>query len=157
MAHILEPLPREEVIKAVERRGPRRIPLIMAKWWGDDLIEAGVGVFHPVQKHTMDERAVAARYGDHLAFLVGFDVQHILREGTPDQVRAEVRYLIDTFDRSNGGLCLAAGNGIVAGTPFENIDAFLDEAVRYGEHARENCSVRAGHPCGGLAKSAQTS
>jgi len=33
-------------------------------------------------------------------------------------------------------MCLAAGNGIVGGTPFENIDAFLDEAVRYGERHR---------------------
>jgi len=102
----------------------------------DDLIEAGVDVFHPVQKHTMDEQAVAREFGDRLTFLVGFDVQHILREGTTDEVRREVRYLVDTFDRSEGGMCLAAGNGIVGGTPFENIDAFLDEAVRYGEKHR---------------------
>ena len=80
----------------------------------------------------MDEQAVAGEFGDRLTFLVGFDVQHLLREGTPDEVRAEVRYLIDTFDRPDGGMCLAAGNGIVAGTPFENIEAFLDEAVAYG-------------------------
>lgn len=98
----------------------------------DDLIEAGVDVFHPVQKHTMDEQAVAREYGDRLTFLAGFDVQHILQEGRPDDVRREVRALIDTFDRPDGGMCLAAGNGIVAGTPFENIEAFLDEAVRYG-------------------------
>ena len=66
------------------------------------------------------------------AAMAGFDVQHILQEGTPDDVRAEVRYLIDTFDRPEGGMCMAAGNGIVAGTPIENIEAFLDEAVRYG-------------------------
>jgi len=101
-----------------------------------DLLDAGVDVFHPVQKHTMDERAIAAEFGDRLTFLVGFDVQHMLREGTPDQVRAEVRYLIDTFDRPDGGMCLAAGNGIVAGTPFENIEAFLDEAVAYGAEHR---------------------
>jgi hypothetical protein len=29
-------------------------------------------------------------------------------------------------------MCIAAGNGIVAGTPFENIEAFLDEALVYG-------------------------
>lgn len=98
----------------------------------DDLIEAGVHVFHPVQKHTMDEQTVAAQFGDRLTFLAGFDVQHILQEGSPDEVRAEVRYLIETFDRPDGGMCLAAGNGIVGGTPFENIAAFLDEAVRYG-------------------------
>ncbi len=30
------------------------------------------------------------------------------------------------------GMAIAAGNGIVSGTPFENIEAFLDGAVRYG-------------------------
>jgi hypothetical protein len=39
---------------------------------------------------------------------------------------------VDTFDGPGGGMCLAAGNGIVAGTPLENIEAFLDEGVRYG-------------------------
>ena len=101
-----------------------------------DLVDAGVQIFHPVQKHTMDEQAVAREFGDRLTFLVGFDVQHLLREGTPDQVRAEVRYLVDTFDRPEGGMCLAAGNGIVGGTPFENIEAFLDEAVAYGTEHR---------------------
>ena len=51
--------------------------------------------------------------------------------------REEVRFLIDTFDRADGGLCLAAGNGIVSGTPIENIEAFLDEALRYGRAHRE--------------------
>ena len=36
---IWEPLPREEVIKAVERKQPSRVPLIMAKWWGEGLVE----------------------------------------------------------------------------------------------------------------------
>ncbi|MBN1889529.1 MAG: hypothetical protein JW850_16155 [Thermoflexales bacterium] len=101
-----------------------------------DLADSGVTVFHPVQKGTMDEVAVAREFGERLTFLAGFDVQHILQEATPDQVRAEVRHLVDTFDRPEGGLCIAAGNGIVAGTPFENIEAFLDEAVRYGAHHR---------------------
>lgn len=106
-----------------------------------DLIDAGVEVFHPVQKHTMNERAVAAEFGDRLAFLAGIDVQHVLQEASPDGVREEVRFLIDTFDRKDGGLCLAAGNGIVAGTPLANIEAFLDEAVRYGsEHRRAAAS-----------------
>ena len=104
------------------------------------LIEAGVDVFHPVQKHTMDEQAVAREFGDRLTFLAGFDVQHILQEGTPDEVRAEVRYLIDTFDRPEGGMCMAAGNGIVSGTPLENIDAFLDESLRYGEEHRRGAA-----------------
>jgi uroporphyrinogen decarboxylase len=104
----------------------------------DDLIEAGVTVFHPVQKGTMNEIAVAHAYGNRLTFLAGMDVQHILQEATPEGVRSEVRFLIDTFDRPDGGMCIAAGNGIVAGTPFENIEAFLDEAVNYGTAHRAN-------------------
>jgi len=100
-----------------------------------DLIEVGVDVFHPVQKGTMDEVAIAQEFGDRLTFLAGIDVQHALQEKDPEGVREEVRFLIDTFDRPGGGMCIAAGNGIVSGTPFENIEAFLDEAVRYGfEH-----------------------
>ncbi|MBN1219024.1 MAG: hypothetical protein JXM69_08850 [Anaerolineae bacterium] len=106
-----------------------------------DLIEVGVNVFHPVQKGTMNEVAVAREFGDRLTFLAGLDVQHVLQEKDPAGVRTEVRFLIDTFDRPDGGLCLAAGNGMVAGTPLENIHAFLDEALRYGAaHRRQfNC------------------
>jgi hypothetical protein len=108
----------------------------------DDLIEAGVDVFHPVQKGTMDYGFVAREYGDRLTFLVGFDVQHVLPEGTPAEVRAEVRSIIDAFDRPEGGMCLAAGNGIVAGISLENIDAFLDEALRYGLAHRQQFARR---------------
>lgn len=103
----------------------------------EDLIDAGVNVFHPVQKGTMDEIAVAKEFGDRLTFLAGIDVQHILQEATPETVRQEVRHLINTFDRPNGGLCIAAGNGIVAGTPIANIEAFLDEAYTFGIYHRE--------------------
>jgi uroporphyrinogen decarboxylase len=103
-----------------------------------DLIAAGLDVFHPVQKHTMDEAEVANTFGDRLTFLAGIDVQHVLQEKSPDEVRQEVRFLIDTFDRPDGGMCIAAGNGIVSGTPFENIEAFLDEAVVYGTAHRKS-------------------
>ena len=36
---LMEPLPKEEVVKAIERRRPCRIPLILAKWWGEGLGE----------------------------------------------------------------------------------------------------------------------
>ena len=102
-----------------------------------DLADAGLNVFHPMQKYTMDEESIAQQFGDKLSWLIGIDVQHTLQEKDPDGVREEVRFLIDTFDRPEGGMCIAAGNGIVAGTPIENIAAFLDEALRYGAAHRE--------------------
>lgn len=105
-----------------------------------DLAEAGVNVFHPVQKGTMDEVAVSQEFGDRLTFLAGLEVQHVLQEQDAEGVREEVRFLIDTFDQPGGGMCIGAGNGIVSGAPFENIEAFLDEAVRYGIAHRERFS-----------------
>jgi uroporphyrinogen decarboxylase len=99
----------------------------------EDLIEVGVDVLHPIQKHCMDERAIAKEFADRITFLAGIDVQHTLQEKDPEGVRREVRFLIDTFDGPDGGMCIAAGNGITPDTPLENIEAFLDEALRYGQ------------------------
>ena len=55
------------------------------------------------------------------------DVQQILIHGTPDEVRAEIARMRRIFNRPEGGLLFAMGNGILPGTPLENITAALDE------------------------------
>jgi uroporphyrinogen decarboxylase len=60
------------------------------------------------------------------------DLQHILPRGSVDDVRREVRFLIDTYDRPDGGCMITAGNGITADVPLENLEAFYDEAYQYG-------------------------
>ena len=87
---------------------------------------------HPIQKHTMDWDEIAAAWKGKIAFWVGMDVQDTLINGTPEDVRREVRLMRDTFDSPSGGFLYAAGNGIVRGTPLENIDAFLNECLVYG-------------------------
>ena len=39
MERMIQPLHRDEVIKAVERKNPSRIPFVNAKWWGEGLEE----------------------------------------------------------------------------------------------------------------------
>ncbi len=96
-------------------------------------IEAGLDVLHPIQKHTMDEKKIAGKYGDRLTIFSGLDVQRVIPWGTPQEVRAEVRYLMDTFWRPGKGRCMiTAGNGINQDCTLESLEAFLDEAVRYG-------------------------
>ena len=104
----------------------------------DDFIEIGVDVIHPVQKYTMDEREVAERFGGRICFWAGMDVQQILPRGTPDDVRREVRFMIDTYDRREGGCMITAGNGITPDVPVENLRAFYEETYGYGlAHRRQ--------------------
>lgn len=96
-----------------------------------DLIECGLSVLHPIQKHTMDWDKVAADWKGKIAFWVGMDVQDTLINGSAEEVRREVRLMRDTFDSPEGGFLYASGNGIVGGTPIENIEAFLNECITY--------------------------
>ncbi len=95
----------------------------------DDFIDIGLDVIHPIQAHTMDYSYVAERFGGRISFLVGIDVQHLLPEGSPEDVRQGIREVVRTFRRPEGGLLLAAGNGIMPETPLENIRAFLEEST----------------------------
>jgi len=92
----------------------------------DDLIATGLDVFHPVQKGCMDMEETARRFGDKITFLVGVDVQQLLPNGTVEEVRAEISWLKKVFKRERGVL-FSMGNGIMPGTPVENIRAALEE------------------------------
>ena len=98
----------------------------------DSLIAAGLDVIHPIQKGCMDEVQVFEKYHNKITFLYGIDVQHLLPEGDPDDVKAEVRRIVDCFKNKNGGLIFAAGNGIMPDTPVENINAMLSAICEYG-------------------------
>jgi len=96
-------------------------------------IDIGLDVLHPIQKHTMDEKDIAARYGDKLTIFTGLDVQQVIPWGTPEEVRREVRFLIDTYWRPGEGRCMVtAGNGINGDCAVASLEAFYDESFRYG-------------------------
>jgi uroporphyrinogen decarboxylase len=95
-------------------------------------IDVGLDVLHPIQKYTMDEQTVVQHYGDRICFWAGMDVQQIIPWGTADDVRREVRFLIDTYQRPGGRLILGAGNGINQDCPLTSLEAFFAEATRNG-------------------------
>lgn len=92
----------------------------------DYLIAAKLDVFHPIQKGCMDEVNTAKMYGNKISFLAGVDVQSLLPNGTVNEVRDGISQFIDALYKPEGGLLLAAGNGIMGDTPIENIKAMLD-------------------------------
>lgn len=104
----------------------------------DDFVTIGVDVLHPIQPVAMDQQNVAREYRDKLTFLAGIDVQYLLPQGTPDDVAAGTRRLIDTFDHQEGGCILAASNGIMPETPLENIESWLRTAESYGRVKRNS-------------------
>ena len=96
------------------------------------LIEIGLDVLHPIQKYTMQEQQIVSRFGGQICFWAGFDVQRIIPYGTPEDVRREVRFLIDTYARRDGRFMLTCGNGLTPDCPIDSFRALLEETYRYG-------------------------
>jgi uroporphyrinogen decarboxylase len=99
-----------------------------------DLVEIGLDVLHPIQKYTMDERTIAERHGKDICIWAGFDVQQTIPWGTVEDVRREVRFMMDAYRRPAGRLMFTAGNGINGDCPVESLEALFDEAFTYGKN-----------------------
>ncbi len=97
-----------------------------------DFIEIGLDVIHPIQKYTMEEQQIAKKYGDKICIWAGFDVQQIIPFGSTGEVRAEVRFLIDTYYRKDGRFMLTCGNGLTKDTKIESFEALFEESYQYG-------------------------
>lgn len=95
------------------------------------LAEAKLDVFHPIQVGCMDMRETAEKYGERMSFLAGVDVQHVLPEDSPEQVKAWLEKMVETLYKEKGGLLVAAGNGIMPDTPLENIEMMLKTLNSY--------------------------
>lgn len=98
----------------------------------EGLIEAGVDVIHPIQKYTMDQAKIAKDYGDKICIWAGFDMQQIIPYGTPDEVRQEVRNMIDTYFNPRGRFMFTAGNQISKDCTHQSYFALCDESYHYG-------------------------
>ena len=97
----------------------------------DVLIDSGFDILNPVQwtADNMDKNMLKEKFGESLVFWGGgVDTQHLLPEGTPDQVYDQARECLRIFSK-NGGYVFNTIHNIVPGVPVENVDA-LARAVR---------------------------
>jgi len=90
-----------------------------------DLIELGLDVFNPFQPEVMDVYDVKREYGKALSFYGGVSIQQILPYGTPQQVKDEVRRLIDKLGK-DGGYIIAPSHAMPGDIPLENILAMIE-------------------------------
>lgn len=97
-----------------------------------DLIDIGVDAVNPVQVSAqgMDPAGLKRRFGDRITFWGGIDTQRVLPFGTPAEVRAEVRRVIDCL-APGGGFVLNSVHNIQNDVPAENVVAMFDEARAY--------------------------
>jgi uroporphyrinogen decarboxylase len=97
----------------------------------EGLIGAGVDILQAVQPEANDLAELKARYGGRLAFWGGVGSQSTMSRGTPEDVKAEVKRLIETVGKRGGYICSPA-HRLEPECPLENIYAFVEAVEQYG-------------------------
>lgn len=93
-----------------------------------DLVEIGLDVLESVQSEAMDPYEAKKQYGDRISFWGGFGVQHIPVQGTPEQVRDEIRKLRAEMSKG-GGYVMAPAKPLSTAIPVENLAAAYETFV----------------------------
>jgi uroporphyrinogen decarboxylase len=98
-----------------------------------DLIEIGMDVFNPVQPNVPghEPEELKARYGDQLSFWGAIDQQHLLPDGTPDEIERDVAEKIRVLGAGGGYMC-APAHIVQADTSPANVEAFVSAVRKHG-------------------------
>jgi uroporphyrinogen decarboxylase len=101
-----------------------------------DLIEIGVQILNPVQTSAagMDPVRLKKEFGDNLTFWGGgLDTQHTLIGGSLEDIRREVREMIDIF-APGGGFVFTQIHNIQQEVSPDRVMAIYDTAQEYGRY-----------------------
>jgi uroporphyrinogen decarboxylase len=102
-----------------------------------DLIETGVDILNPVQVNAadMDTQSLKREFGSDLVFWGGgVDTQKILPNGTPAQVREEVRRRLNDL-MPGGGFVFGTVHNVQADVSAENFLAMWEALREYGVYS----------------------
>jgi uroporphyrinogen decarboxylase len=102
----------------------------------EDLVEIGVDILNPIQTSAgkmanLDE--LKLRHGEDIVFCGGVDTSRVLPHGTPEEVRLEVKRVIETLG-VGGGLMIGAVHTVMNDVPAENILAMVDAVEEFGRY-----------------------
>ncbi len=90
-----------------------------------ELIECGLDCFNPFQPEVMDVIVVKKQHGGRLSFYGGISTQRTLPYGTVQDVRNEVRRLLDIVG-CDGGYIASPAHAIPADAKPENVAAMIE-------------------------------
>jgi len=98
----------------------------------DDIVEAGADGLNPIEKAAgMDIYDLKKKHGDKLTFCGGMDVTYLLREGTPEAIKAETRRMVKEVGKG-GGFCIGSSTEIGNDIPGENVAAMVNVVKEMG-------------------------
>jgi hypothetical protein len=98
-----------------------------------EFIEAGFDILNPVQISckNMEPAALKRKYGKYLTFWgAGIDTQYTLPFGTPEEVKEQVRRLIEIFNK-DGGFVFSSIHNVQANIPTDNMLAMFEVIREY--------------------------
>ncbi len=99
-----------------------------------DFIELGVDALNPIQVNAAgmgDTKKLKAEFGDKLTFWGAIDTHRVLPDGTPEDVREEVRNRIRDLGQG-GGYVICSVHHIQPEVPPANVVAMFDAAYELG-------------------------
>ena len=102
----------------------------------EDFIEIGVDILNPIQTSAgsmADLPGLKKRYGSEIVFCGAVDTHQILPHGTPEQVRQEVRRVIEILG-PGGGYMVSSVHTIMNDVPPENIVAMVEAVEEFGNY-----------------------
>lgn len=87
-----------------------------------DLIDLGVDIINPVQPGCpgMDAAQLKREFGKNLCFHGLLDTQRLMPYGTPWEIQAEIKNLVESVG-AEGGLALSPSNNLQIDVPVENV------------------------------------
>ncbi len=101
-----------------------------------DFIEIGIDILNPIQTSAgklSDLGNLKKRFGKDIVFCGAIDTHRILPHGRPDQVRQEVKRVIELLG-PGGGFLLAPVHTVMDDVPPENILAMVDACMEFGRY-----------------------
>jgi len=101
-----------------------------------DMIEAGLDILNPVQftAANMELKGLKKDFGNDLVFWGGgVDTQHTLKSATPEQVKDEVKKILDIM-APGGGFVYTTVHNIQEDVPPQNFWAMWDTLMEYGSY-----------------------
>lgn len=98
-----------------------------------DLVKTGVDAIHPIEPDVMDIKEIKEKYGDKVCLWGNVDCSRVLQNGTPNDVKLEVRKCIMKAS-PGGGHILGSSHSLHQNVKTKNVLAMIEAGRRYGKY-----------------------